>query len=66
MSRSGTPTLPLVLPEYVNMQSELEEQVNDPQLDPRIRNAVAAGLLKLNEYFDHAKQSHHTILATGE
>lgn len=65
LSHSGIPTLPFALPMYARMQSHLESFVKDESLSPLIRNALAAGLIKLNEYYDHAKESHYTILATG-
>ena len=65
MSRAGTPTLPFVLPEYVRMEAELLRIAKDDTLTFGIRNAIAAGLIKLREYFDHAKASHYTMLATG-
>ena len=65
MSRSGTPTLPFVIPMYHYMQVELKKRAGDNLLLPSLRNAAAAGLAKLEEYYQHAKASQYTVLATG-
>ena len=66
MSRSGTPTLPFILPMYEHMRRQLKKHADDSALSPHIRNAVVAGLFKLDEYYAYAKDSQFTILATGE
>ncbi len=47
------------------MQTHLEMYAKDETLSPLIRNAVSAGLIKLHEYYGHAKLSQYTVLATG-
>ncbi|TBU60096.1 hypothetical protein BD310DRAFT_905504 [Dichomitus squalens] len=64
MSRSGTPTLPYALPMYERMRKCLNDHARDEKVSPDIRNAAAAGLEKLLEYYDLAKASQYTILAT--
>ncbi|KAI1787148.1 hypothetical protein LXA43DRAFT_896683, partial [Ganoderma leucocontextum] len=65
MSRSCTPTLPYVLPMYEHMFKSLDMYARDEKISPDIRNAAAAGLRKLNEYYSLAKASQVTLLATS-
>lgn len=65
MSHAGRPTLPFVLPVYEQMRKALQVHVDNEALNPTLRNAVAAGLLKLHEYYSYAKSSHYTMVATG-
>ncbi|CDO77912.1 hypothetical protein BN946_scf184727.g1, partial [Trametes cinnabarina] len=64
MSYAGRPTLPFVLPVYEQMRKSLQAHVEDATLPPPLRNAVAAGLLKLQEYYQYAKESQYTVVAT--
>ncbi|KAI0363170.1 hypothetical protein BV20DRAFT_930129, partial [Pilatotrama ljubarskyi] len=64
MSYAGRPTLPFVLPVYEQMRKSLQAHAEDASLPPTLRNAVAAGLLKLQEYYQYAKDSHYTVVAT--
>ncbi|KAI1782569.1 hypothetical protein LXA43DRAFT_905418 [Ganoderma leucocontextum] len=64
MSHGGTPTLPLVIPMYHFMQLELKKRLEDKELLPNLRNAAAAGLEKLEQYYESAKRSQYTVLAT--
>ncbi|KAI1797443.1 hypothetical protein LXA43DRAFT_877707 [Ganoderma leucocontextum] len=64
MSRSRTPTLPYVLPMYERMFKSLDAYARDVKISPDIRNAAAAGLRKLKEYYNLAKASQFTLLAT--
>ena len=66
MSRSGTPTLPFVLPMYAQMEKCLTKHAQDEKTTPDIRNAAAAGLIKLQEYYSLAKECHYVVLATGK
>ena len=66
MSWGETPTLPWVLPAYEKMRVGLEARINDTAFDPALREACAAGHKKLMQYYDIAKASNHTILATGK
>lgn len=50
---------------YARMHTHLTTYAEDNTISPYIRNSVAAGLIKLDEYYKLAKQSHYTILATG-
>ncbi|EKM48650.1 uncharacterized protein PHACADRAFT_108524 [Phanerochaete carnosa HHB-10118-sp] len=64
MSVARTPTLPYVLPMYEYMRQSLDANAQDEKLDPLIRNAAAAGLLKLLGYYTKAKASQYVIIAT--
>ncbi|KAL1939855.1 hypothetical protein VTO73DRAFT_9555 [Trametes versicolor] len=65
MSHGGRPTLPFVLPLYERMRKALQQHIdNSTGLSPSLRNAAAAGLIKLNQYYEYAKESHYTIIAT--
>lgn len=48
------------------MRVGLEARINDTAFDPALREACAAGHKKLMQYYDIAKASNHTILATGK
>jgi hypothetical protein len=65
MSRAGTPNLPWAIPMYEGMKKSLQGNVNDASLPPRLRQAAAAGLSKLNTYYDFAQKNHFNIIATG-
>ena len=65
MSRSRTPTLPYVLPMYEHMFKNLDAYARDEKISPDLRNAAAAGLRKLNEYYNLAQASQFTLLATS-
>ncbi|KAF7794640.1 hypothetical protein EIP86_005777, partial [Pleurotus ostreatoroseus] len=64
MSRAHTPTLPYVLPMYEHMRKSLIRSTEDPVLSKTLRDAAAAGLEKLLQYYHHAKVSDHTMIAT--
>ncbi|TRM56818.1 hypothetical protein BD626DRAFT_413086, partial [Schizophyllum amplum] len=64
MSQGSTPTLPWVLPMYEHMRQRLENLMNDGGLVVELREAVAAGHKKLMQYYDIAKESQYTMLAT--
>jgi hypothetical protein len=65
MSRAGTPNLPWAIPLYEGMKKSLEGNFNDATLPPRLRQAAAAGLQKLNTYYSFAQNNHFNIIATG-
>ena len=50
---------------YHHMSSNLQATINNDKVPIELRNAAAAGLLKLNTYYEYARKSHYTILATG-
>ncbi|CDO75398.1 hypothetical protein BN946_scf184855.g1 [Trametes cinnabarina] len=64
MSHARQPTLPFVLPVYEQMRVSLEEHARNVTLAPPFRNAAAAGLEKLNQYYSEAKASQYTVIAT--
>ncbi|KAI5884962.1 uncharacterized protein SCHCODRAFT_02521539 [Schizophyllum commune H4-8] len=64
MSQSKTPTLPWALLMYEHMRKKLNGHIHDTALPLYMREAVAAGYKKLMEYYDIAKKSQYTILAT--
>lgn len=66
MSRSRTPTLPYVLPMYETMRKSLDDSARDASLEPLVRNAAAAGLEKLEVYYQYARSSHYVIIATSK
>lgn len=60
------PTLPWVLPLYHLVEAKLITLRDaDKVLSPPIRAAVVSGLMKLEEYYEMARGSYHTIMATG-
>ncbi|KAJ6474928.1 hypothetical protein C8R45DRAFT_790942, partial [Mycena sanguinolenta] len=63
MSRSRTPTLPWVLPMYEGMLKHLREAQFEARF-PSLRNAAAAGLEKLEQYYSKACDSQLNIVAT--
>jgi hypothetical protein len=65
ISRADTPTLPWVLPYYALMIKTLDKTIKNTKISPKIREAVVQGQEKLLHYFEIAKKSNHTILATG-
>lgn len=65
MSRSDTPTLPWVLPMYEHMKTSLEAVVKNESLPDNLREASAAGLNKLEQYYSLARNNYCCILATG-
>ncbi|KAF7372567.1 hypothetical protein MVEN_00119300 [Mycena venus] len=63
MSRSGTPTLPWVLPMYEGMLKHLRS-AQDTLKFPCLRTAAAAGLEKLKNYYSKACNCQLNIIAT--
>ncbi len=47
------------------MKVHLESTHSKSDIDPSIKRAVAHGLVKLNRYFQYAKENHFLIIATG-
>jgi hypothetical protein len=66
MSRSGTPTLPFVLPMYETMMASLREHAADESLLQSLRVAATAGLTKLTVYHEKAKQCQFNVIATSK
>lgn len=66
MSRSDTPTLPWVLPMYEHMRASLDAVVRNELLPTNLREACAAALNKLEQYYGLARNNHNCILATGK
>ena len=65
MSRANTPTLPWVLPMYEYMRKELDTHATNPCLPTNIREAIAAGISKLMEYYSLANKCQTNTLATS-
>ena len=66
MSRANTPTLCWVLPMYAYMHRDLTKLIKRSGLSLALCEALAAGLEKLEVYFELAKASEHTIIATSK
>ncbi|KAL1677977.1 hypothetical protein EV122DRAFT_212937 [Schizophyllum commune] len=64
MSTACTPTLCWTLPMYEKMRKSLQVHLDNQSLGVTLRAAVAAGLKKLEYYYDLAKKSQYTMLAT--
>ncbi|KAL1680094.1 hypothetical protein EV122DRAFT_208409 [Schizophyllum commune] len=64
MSTASTPTLCWTLPMYEKMRKSLQAHLDKQGLGLTLRAAVAAGLKKLEYYYDLAKKSQYTMLAT--
>lgn len=66
MSWANTPTLPWALPMYEHMRVSLCGTVRNESLPENLREAAAAALRKLEQYYSLARVNHLNILATGE
>ncbi|KAF7360904.1 Dimer-Tnp-hAT domain-containing protein [Mycena sanguinolenta] len=64
MSKSSTPTLPWVIPMYEKMLEHLREHVSNNDLSLSLREAVGAGLTKLEEYYEKACGCQFNVIAT--
>ncbi|KAJ6505630.1 hypothetical protein DFH09DRAFT_828701, partial [Mycena vulgaris] len=64
MSKSTTPTLPWVLPMYEKMLKHLKSTRDNVKILPSLRAAVTAGLEKLNEYYEKARNCQFNVIAT--
>lgn len=64
MSRAGTPTLPWVLPMHEHMIKHLKSYINDPNQPHRLTSAAEAGLKKLDEYYQKARDCQYNVIAT--
>ncbi|KXN86983.1 hypothetical protein AN958_09412 [Leucoagaricus sp. SymC.cos] len=67
MSLSHTPTLPWVLPMFVHMQRHLSrysERLGTVTTTLTIHEAAAAGLTKLQGYFEKTKSCQFNVIAT--
>ncbi|KAI0308621.1 hypothetical protein OF83DRAFT_1073214, partial [Amylostereum chailletii] len=64
MPRAKMPTLSWVLPMYEKMNTHLMAQMNNEALSVTLWAACGAGHVKLTQYYEKAKKSQHTILAT--
>nr|VWP01860.1 Putative branched-chain-amino-acid aminotransferase TOXF (EC [Ganoderma boninense] len=49
---------------FICTMHELKTRIENDELLPNLCNAAAAGLEKLEEYYESAKQSQYTVLAT--
>ena len=54
MSKSSVPTILFVLPMYKELKKKLTTHANNSTLLPCLQFAAAAGLTKLNKYYDMA------------
>ncbi|KAJ7189246.1 hypothetical protein C8R46DRAFT_877092, partial [Mycena filopes] len=64
MSKSSTPTLPWVLPMYEHMLKHLQATRDDGKILQPLRVAAAAGLDKLNVYYEKARGCQFNVIAT--
>lgn len=62
----GTPTLPWVIPMYEHMKQSLVITFSDTSLPDNLREASAAALSKLEQYYSLARGNHLCVLATGK
>jgi hypothetical protein len=65
MSRARTPTLPWAIPCYHRMRQSLSNNIEKQELPDNLRRAAAAGLARLNHYYELALENHYNIVATG-
>ena len=66
MSKSNTPTSPLVIPCCHRMKVALLKTIETPSLNPALRAAAAFGLTKLEDYFSVILSNHLLVVATGK
>lgn len=65
MSSSTHPTLPFVLPFYLQLDRHMIRIAQNNEYSPDIRTAAKAGREKLLKYKDPAFKNQYYILATG-
>lgn len=66
MSKSGTPTLPWVIPCMQGLCDKLTAVANSSYTTPvLLRDACAAGITKLDKYVVPMKRNHSNIMATA-
>ena len=65
MSKAGSPTLPWAIPCYHRMQRSLRGNAENANLPTNIRRAAAAGLSRLDHYYNTTLANHYNIVATG-
>ncbi|TFY61097.1 hypothetical protein EVJ58_g4726 [Rhodofomes roseus] len=64
MSMSRTPTLPYVLPMYEHMRTSLVDTI-ETTAERTVKRAAQAGLEKLMQYYEKARQNESCIIATA-
>ena len=66
MSKSSMLTIPFVIPLYHGMKTKLASHADNANLLSQLQLAAAAGLTKLNKYFDLAWENHYNVIGTGQ